>query len=366
MAYTIEALNQTSGPHSGSGATEVEVTVNSGPSLVLLLVSSATASDNHGTPTLEGVNFTKVESTFTGTQRCVDLWYIPNISAGTWTLRVAPSSISNRYSYGWAVVNGVKTSSPLNASAAGGTATGTSRTGTVNATVANCLTILVNYNLYTAGTNSTKTFGTGDDANMFHNTADKASGNFSMTATSSSAENKFVIAAFEPGGTEYTTTLTESLTPTDSVIKTPARSLSESKTATDDVLAAPARTLSESSTPTDSFVSAFIILETLTEAVSAIDSMIRSGIRTLTESITATATFIQESVRSLLESITASDTFAAILTYGRNLTESITATDTIRKVLNGSSTIWNSLTKIAGSWANQGKNLGSWINRDKI
>lgn len=157
------------------------------------------------------------------------------------------------------------------------------------------------------------------------------------------------------GSTNYDETYSESQTATDSVDIVVQRTLSESKTATDDLLAAPARTLSESQTPTDTFASAFIILETLSEAVSAVDSIVRSGIRVLAEALTATDTFIRDSVRTLTESKTATDTFATVLALGRILTESVSATDIIRKVLNGNSTIWNGLTKFIGSWTNRDK-----------
>lgn len=157
------------------------------------------------------------------------------------------------------------------------------------------------------------------------------------------------------GSTAYSSTLSESKTVTDDLLATPQRTLSESKTATDDLLSSLQRTLSESKIATDTFASAFIILATLSESVSAIDSMIRSGIRVLADSVTATATFVKESVRSLLDSITATDAFVTALAFGRILTESVSANDTIRKLLNGSATIWDSLTKVVSSWTDREK-----------
>lgn len=195
-----------------------------------------------------------------------------------------------------------------------------------------------------------------------------ATGSRTATWTEQTASNLAGCVAWSVApvaGTTYTPTYTESQTASDDLLAAPARTLTESKTASDDMLAAPARVLTESKTATDTFASAFIQASTLSEAVSAIDSMIRSGIRTLAESVTATATFIKEGARSLLEAITASDTLANILVYGRTLTESVGATDIIRKLVNGSSTIWSGLVKLASSWTGEGKTPSDWTNRDK-
>lgn len=199
MRYRLHLFQQSGGPQAGSTPRTASVTVDENNSLVLLLMSSATAGDNHGTPTIGGVAMTQVQSAITGTNRRDTLWYKEGVAAGSHTIQMAPSSISNRYSWGWAVIAGVKASGALNASAMDNTnTTGTSRTASLSASVANCLYILVNFNLYDPGANSDKILGTGDDANLFFNGQDKASGSFSMTATSSSAQNAYIIAAFEP------------------------------------------------------------------------------------------------------------------------------------------------------------------------
>jgi len=199
MAYTIDALNLTGGSQSGNTTRTESVSVANNGSLVVVAISSGTSTDNHGTPTLGGVNMTQVETKIAGFQRACTLWYTANVASGTIELSMSPITIYNRYSWGWVVVAGVKTTSPLDVSTSGGNETGTTRTGTLTLGVANCLTLLYNFNLYDAGTNSTKTFGTNDDANLFHNISDKSSGSFSMTATfSSSKENAFIMVSFAP------------------------------------------------------------------------------------------------------------------------------------------------------------------------
>lgn len=239
--------------------------------------------------------------------------------------------------------------------------TGTSGTLTMTTTVDNSWLVGVfrnnNDGNGSAGASTTRrSFVSGQNGFYDSNGAKTPVGSYSIISTwGGSAEYAGIGMSMAPPGTLYTPTYTESKTATDDLIVTVQRTLAESKTATDDVLAAPARILTESKTATDTFASAFIILETLSEAVSAVDSMIRSGIRTLTESLTATALSIQEGAKNLLESITASDTFLTALAFGRILTESVSANDTIRKLLNGSATIWEDLTKSVSSWINREK-----------
>lgn len=198
MSYSLDDYGAPP-PQVGTTPRTQAVDVAVDDSLVLLVMSSATDSDDHGTPQLDGVNMTKAAPTITGTQRCVDLWYKEGVAAGAHTISMAPSSISNRYSWGFMVFSGVAAASAFDGANVGGVSSGTSRTGTITPSVANALTILVNFNLYNAGTNSTLGVGTGDDANAFYNGSDKPASAFSMTATyTSSQQNDYIIAAFKP------------------------------------------------------------------------------------------------------------------------------------------------------------------------
>lgn len=198
--------DDSNGVQSGTSTNTKEIYVAKAGSTVVVAISSATSGDNHGTPTLEGVSMTQIQSAITGTNRRGTLWYIPNIGVGAHTLSISPSSISNRYSWGFVVLENVKTSSPIDVSAQGGNSTGTSRTASLTLTAANSAMLVWNFNLYDAGTNSTKLFGTGDDHNLFSNCDAKSSGSFSMTATSSSTDNAYVAVAFLVGATNVTVT----------------------------------------------------------------------------------------------------------------------------------------------------------------
>lgn len=190
----------------GTTSNTREIYVAKAGSTIVVAISSATAGDNHGTPQIEGVNMTQIQGAITGTNRRGTLWYKENVGVGAQTLTISPSSISNRYSWGFTVLENVATSSPVDVSAQGGNATGTSRTASLTLNQANSVMLVWNFNLYDAGTNSTKLFGTGDDHNLFVNADAKSAGSFSMTATSSSTDNAYVAVAFKSGATDVTAT----------------------------------------------------------------------------------------------------------------------------------------------------------------
>ena len=263
MAYTV-GTGITFGEYSGTTSHDETVSVANNGSLVLVLISSATSGDNHGTPTLGGVNMTQVGSNINGTQRSGSLWYAENVSAGNKTLHIAPSSIGNRWSAGYVVIEGAKASGAFDTSNTGGTATGTSRTGSVTPSVANALTIMINFNLYNAGTNSTKSFGTGDDHNLFYNTDDKAASSFSMTATyTSSQQNDYIIAAFKPAATDVT--CTPSVLAASFSIPAPTETGTANVTPAvqSAVFSSPARTVSGGATTTPNALSAVFSLPTV-------------------------------------------------------------------------------------------------------
>lgn len=124
----------------------------------------------------------------------------------------------------------------------------------------------------------------------------------------------------------FTAVKTESITVSDSLLKSLQRTLSDAITATDTFLKSSVRTLSEAITVTDTFLRS--VTHVLTEAISVTDTAIRSSVRTLTESITVSDTFasVRGRFTSLTESITGTDVFARAIT--RVLAEAITLTDT--------------------------------------
>lgn len=152
--------------------------------------------------------------------------------------------------------------------------------------------------------------------------------------------------AFKDSTNDFTSTLTETATMTDFILRTPLR------------------TLSESSTMTDTFTGIFVYAQTLQEAVAAIDTLIRATVKTLSDTVTATDSIIRTALRTLSETATAADT--VIRQQSRTLAEAIITSDTIRKVLNGSATIWSHVARSAdGVWSKVTKSTSSWTHIDK-
>lgn len=187
----------THGNQSGTTATTLSPTIAASGSTVVVMVASAdTGSDNHGTPTLAGASMTQIQGTIRGTQRAVTLWYMENVSSGSKTIQVSPVTIGNRYSWGYFVVSGLKTSSSLDTSTSGTTTTTTTITGTLSLAQNHEFMVMANFNGYNASTNSTLIFSDPNDAQVFYYN-DRGPGSTSMTQTAGSAPMNYICAAFK-------------------------------------------------------------------------------------------------------------------------------------------------------------------------
>lgn len=142
--------------------------------------------------------------------------------------------------------------------------------------------------------------------------------------------------------------------------------LADSVTATDSLLRSIARTLSETATATDLITSIKLISAIFSEAVTATDGIVRDISRTLSDAITSTDSIVRDIARSLAEAVTGSDIFSSSRALFVTLTENVTASDTLRRLLNGVSTFWDNITKSAASvFSNTSKSTSSWINQDR-
>lgn len=158
-------------------------------------------------------------------------------------------------------------------------------------------------------------------------------------------------AATISSGTSYTSTLTETVTLTDSLIRQATKVLSDTITLTATILKTISRTLTETITHTDVVAASRLFtkaltLETLTftdslikqaakllsETVTLTDSLIRSITKVLSETITYTDTVLKQLTRTLSETITYTDTLTKLRTAFKVLTETVTHTDTLIKV----------------------------------
>lgn len=189
----------THGNQSGTTATTLSPTIaTSGSTVVVMVASADTGSDNHGTPTLAGASMTQLQGTIRGVSspRAVTLWYMENVSSGSKTIQVSPVTIGNRYSWGYFVVSGLLTSSPLDTSTSGTTTTTTSITGTLSLAKNHEFMVMANFNAYNASTNSTLIFSDPNDAQVFYYN-DCGPGSTSMTQTAGSAPMNYICAAFK-------------------------------------------------------------------------------------------------------------------------------------------------------------------------
>ena len=180
----------------------------------------------------------------------------------------------------------------------------------VTSTVGNCWFFLLGENenaAVSAGTNSTlrqNQHGSG----IFDTNGPKAAGSLNMQASYGAGNNWCgIMVAIAPSVT--TTSLTETITTSDSIPKTTARALTE--------------TITDS----DTLTSARILVRSFTDTLTTIDSLVRSAGRVLAETLTTSDTFIRSTFRSFSETITSSEVLQRLI--GRNLSESVTTQDSV-------------------------------------
>ena len=124
--------------------------------------------------------------------------------------------------------------------------------------------------------------------------------------------------------TDWTQTLTETLTTSDSLLKSAARSLSETITTSASIITGVVRSLSETATTVDTLTHGRG--KTLPDATTLTDSITRKTVRALSEALTLTASAIAHPVRTLSESTTLADALAALNGHAATLSETITST----------------------------------------
>jgi len=103
------------------------------------------------------------------------------------------------------------------------------------------------------------------------------------------------------GGTTYTKELTDTISFTDSVLKTATKLLAETLTLTDNVIKTFSRIFEETITFTDSIVKTAEKL--LTEVFTFTDSVLKTVGRNLTETLTLTDTFERQIQKVLTETL---------------------------------------------------------------
>lgn len=150
------------------------------------------------------------------------------------------------------------------------------------------------------------------------------------------------------GATAYTQTLSDTMTLTDSILKTTGRKLVETLTLT------------------DTLTSIRLKFSTLAESLSLSDSLVRTAGKVLSETVTLSSSLVKTLGAVFSETITLTDT--TIRSFGKVLTESLSLVTSLSKLLNGRvPSLWAKIAKPTGdSWSKTNKPSGdSWNKIDK-
>jgi hypothetical protein len=158
-----------------------------------------------------------------------------------------------------------------------------------------------------------------------------------MTARANNLRGEAKILAFVPkSGQTFTVSLTETLTASDALARTPnyVRVLAETLTASDSLqrLQTLARTITQTLTASDTLARIPSYIRLIAETLTASDALARQQAltRLVTESLTGsdTITGLRGFVRNIAETLTASDDITRAAAYVRTIAESVGITST--------------------------------------
>lgn len=197
-------------------------------------------------------------------------------------------------------------------------------------------------------------YGWGDS-----NAAIAVAGSNTINFTSTTASWSSISFAIKPvAGTAYTKTLTETVTNTDSVLKTATKLLTQTITNTDTLIKTATRTLAEAITNSATFLAQIVHASTLSDTITNTDAFLRSITHVLAETISNADTVLKTAGRTVSETVT--NTASLLKTAGKMLLETITSTDVFTEGLTvsvgpnspGTTTDDSSIGTFA--WANPG------------
>lgn len=390
LTYTTNAIDAiplgTTGEQTTQTSTNLSVTVPAGytNTLLKIAIQSRGGSDTNlpaNSVTANGNSCTKARNDIyddvDSGQLMTEIYYQVAPATGTYNITVGHAGAVDRTVITAELLINVDQSNPID-NTAGSTATGQSSPISTSITT-NVNNAWISDSVYskTSGAiapgsgqvtvNNTPTNGAGDQAGSSNKMLPTA-GSTTMQWTYTTADDYVhTVVSFKPAtGTAYSTTLDETVTHTDTVIRTPARILSDTVTHTDTIIRAAVRTLLETVTHTDSTIKGRTFDETATHTDTIIrgaskivsdtathtDTLIRDVGRIMTETVTHTDTLIRSIARSLVETVTHTDTFEYIKTQFITLTDTATHTDSILrtpgKVLSEISTHTDTLIRGAG------------------
>lgn len=216
----------------------------------------------------------------------------PASGANNVVISVSPSSVIYGASASYTGVAQTGMPDAFTTNNNGGTGT-TSLTVSLTTIADNCWTILIGTKstggAISAGTGSTKRTTASDDASGFglfdSNTPITPAASTSMSISwATSSEAAAVMASFAPlASTAHTSTLTETITLTGSIIRTATKVLTQTITNTDTLIKTATRTLSETITNTASFLSQIIHAATLSDVIANTDVLNKAPGKMLVE-----------------------------------------------------------------------------------
>lgn len=164
-----------------------------------------------------------------------------------------------------------------------------------------------------------------------------ASVGFDWTATGA---NKPYLEITYTSGTNYTTERTETVTNTDTLVKSVTRSISETITNTDTFIKNTIRTVTESITNTDTFSCVMIFYKELSETVTSVDNIIRDIVRNISEAVTNNDVINKITARIVSETTTIADTITNMQVKLIILYENLTLIEDFRMFLNSRVARW--------------------------
>jgi hypothetical protein len=169
--------------------------------------------------------------------------------------------------------------------------------------------------------------GTPQDAKVRNDRSKTLSLGRTIPVLGPNADLKFNQLASALGGTAYTSTLTESVTCTDSIIKQARKVWLETATCSDSAIKQGRKTLAESATPNDSILKQ--ARKRLSDSSTCTDSILKQGRKALADTATATDSVLKRTTTTKSETATATDSI--LKRAGKLLGESITASDSLIK-----------------------------------
>ena len=348
--FAIAYDNKSATPASTSASASLTISFTTSGSDRLIASSAVANGPSYTTTgiTYNSTALTKINERRDSAGPIQGLWYLAAPATGTNNLVITNSgSVTAGACISF---TGADQTAPLDASSLTTESTTTSYSCSVTVATADCMLLCTsrtgNGFTLTGGTNTTIAiqpevtyFGGGA---IWYSTATVGTGSQTLNVTSSSQFfGGGTLASFKPvAGTAYTTERTETVTNTDTLVKSVTRSISETVTNTDTFIKNTIRTVTESITNTDTFSYVMIFYKELSETVTNVDTVLRDIVRNISETVTNNDVINKITTRIVSETTTISETITNMQVKLITLYESLTLIEDFRMFLNSRVARW--------------------------